>query len=60
MRLADVISRLDGSMNPFREQGEKRESMLVIAVQQLEPLWGQVSRGISERLLNSQRADSEI
>ena len=47
-------------MNPFREQGEKRESMLVIAVQQLEPLWGQVSRGISERLLNSQRADSEI
>jgi hypothetical protein len=57
VRLADVISRLDGSMNPFREPGEKRESMLVVAVQQLEPLWGQVSRNLCGRVLSSKRAD---
>lgn len=60
VRMADVISRLDGSMNPFREQGEKRESMLVVAVRQLEPIWGQVGLDFSGRVLRSKRADGEI
>jgi hypothetical protein len=59
VRLADVISRLDGSLNPFREEGERRESMLVVAVQQLEPLWSQVSCGLFARIPSVKGADSE-
>jgi hypothetical protein len=45
VRLADVISRLEGSMNPFREGDGKPQSMLVIAVGQLEGVWEEV-RGV--------------
>ena len=51
VRLADVISRLEGSTNPFRQNGEKAQSLLAFAARQLESVWFEVRGRPADQML---------